>query len=165
MLVLNDMLTLAFASPYRILNKKTNESLKYDQPAAASKKTGTQTDPGKDNKLFRLELRANEFRDYPTFRMLTEVQRLGAMFIAYMKSADGLALTEQEEALAELWTHFRQEAKLYREKIGYPADAAYREKHTQSAAEMAGDKEIKSSCRHMITRYSLEVAKLLNQQE
>lgn len=122
--VLNDALVYAFTSPDRLYHRKTNMSFLLQHDAAGTKKTqdkGSVTAESENHdrglKLYRLELRANEFKDFPTFRMLAESQRLAAAFSAYIKMKDGASLSKLDIVLAAVWQHFKDRFFCYTRKI------------------------------------------------
>ncbi len=100
--LVNDLLNYAFTSPKRITNRKTSTSLRFVHDAEDSEKNKNFTN-------LRLELRASEFRDYPTYRLIAESQKIIALFIAHMKFNLGdREMNDKEKLLAQLWGGFRR---------------------------------------------------------
>ncbi|MBP9762233.1 hypothetical protein KBD34_01310 [Patescibacteria group bacterium] len=100
---LNDALTYAFASPERALFRKTDVAFSLKHDAERSNKMSNKTQAA------RLELRAGEFRGFPTYRLLAETQCLGSMFFAYQQQILMGKLPDRKKRLAELWPSFRRE--------------------------------------------------------
>ncbi len=98
--VLNDLIIYAFTSPERLLARKTTRSLEIKNDALASEKGPKTQRNSRLSGNARLELRAGEFRDQSSFRMLTESQRLMAMLISYIKYAEKFEMTFAEACLA-----------------------------------------------------------------
>lgn len=92
--LLSLLLTIAFNSPHRMKGRKTrNAYYIWDEGVVSFAKKPPE---------FRIELRTPEVRDHQTYRMLHEVQLVGACMIAFCyRGCEGF--TETEEALAKAW--------------------------------------------------------------
>lgn len=152
---LNDVVTAAFCSPNRIWNRKTNTSINWDKEATESKKHKKNYPVAyADTNYTRLELRATEFKDYPSFRMLVETQRLAAMLIANLKTFTNLRnINTVENALSDLWQEFYMEADEYFEKIGYN-QANMVDEDPEKMIDIMRNTNIKKYCRSLISKYS-----------
>ena len=151
--LLNDLFVYAYSSPARIMARKTDLAYKYDR---------AEPEP-KNRSNLRVEFRANEFKDYPTYRLLVETQRLVAMYLAYLKKMlRKETLSETEERLALLWEDFEKEARkfLYEDQSIPPR--IYDQSKKQTVDIMERDLGLKEKSRVLMTKYSKLVAGIIN---
>ena len=159
---LSDTVTYAFSSPARLKSRKTDTSLNWNKSADRSKKTGNIEVPNAAEPL-RLEIRATEFKDYPTFRMLIEVQRLGAMLNAHIKRSSKQQMSETDNQLAELWQSFQEETIYYHRRLGLEADEV--DLDTAKVVNALHSTDLKQKSRQIITDYSKKVSIILKSAE
>lgn len=169
---MNDALTYAFSSPERIAGRKTKTAIGLEDDAKESKKNTNKDESsiGK-RKLMRLELRAQEFRDYPTYRMLVESQRIAALLIAEMTLSGKIGISREERDLVILWQKFENDIKDLFDKFDLEKGMVDSYRGTYKIIEILKEPEsdikpnLKKSCREIISRYSKEVAKILKLKE
>lgn len=118
MKLLNDLIVYGFTSVERIWGRKTLGSIRISDEASKSKKDKNANGEVQEefsgySQVIRMELRVNEFKDYPTYRMLFESQRLVAMLTSQIKYQEGATLTFAEACLADLWVDFEKEINSY----------------------------------------------------
>lgn len=170
--LLNDCLTYAFASSERLLLRKTSTSIHLAKSAEKSKKIKNKEKemPGEEDGgyysqtasgLRRVELRAMEFRDYPTFRMLSESQKLMAMLFGHLEHKQGIKQTPSEKAIAKLWSAFATEVSEYFSRRGLKMKMIDGDLGKQYVARMLEESDLKEWCRSIIQRYAAEVTVLL----
>lgn len=162
LLLINNIIAYGFSSPIRLQNRKTDKSLLLKDDAEESKKIKADFIPDSILISFvdRIELRAGEFRDYPTFRMLAESQRIMAMMFAYIQAGENRTLTDRESQLAQLAHDFLLDA----EQIVLPItdqEINLIDTDKYKAADLAASTKISEFCRKLITDYSHRVAKIL----
>lgn len=163
MTLLNDLVVYAFSSYQRILGRKFRTSYRFDHDAASSEKSQRRpSHPSRlSSRIVRLELRAGEFRDYPTFRMLSESQRLVAMFVAYVKTRESIATTFSEACLADLWVDFEKEGLAYlkeQDLVPNAIDNEITETHVVSSMIFT---TLRADARSIITRYANKVSDII----
>ncbi len=162
---LNDLITAAFSSPKRIQGRKTSTSVTWNKRAQETKKH--RKSGGQPRTLFkdyaRLELRATEFKDYPSYRMLIEAQRLVAMLISHIKTIELTSTSEKEKSLSVLWSKFYTETSDYLMKIGFTINLADYDGFKLS--RLMKDTDLKAECRSIISKYSRQIAAILNKDE
>lgn len=150
--LLNDILTYAFASPYRIRNRKTRNS--YDIKVAKDEDHKVFYREGKPA-LMRLELRAGEFRDYPTFRLLAEAQALTGSLLADIKLEEGFYTggpSDTEVKIASLWQKIKDEITEYLRPYNLRFNLVdYDPEEAASVMEIPGFKE---GCRKIVSKYA-----------
>ncbi len=156
---MNDLLTYAFASPYRIQNRKTNKSYKIELANDADYSSYYGRDRG--SALLRLELRAGEFKDYPTFRLLSESQALAASLIAFIKSREGKQNSPSHESaeLALLWPKIRAEIEDYLAKYGLDPNDIDNSFYKRRAIEAMFKPGFKDEARKIVSKYAKMVLK------
>jgi hypothetical protein len=150
--LLNDLLTYAFASPYRIQNRKTHNS--YEFKTSRDEDEMPFNREGKSS-LIRLELRAGEFRDYPTFRLLAEAQALVGSMIADVKIEEnyiGRQPTDAELKLALLWPKVKEEIRDYLKQYSLKSNMV--DIDPDEAARVMGITGFKEGCRKIISKYA-----------
>ncbi len=167
---LNAILTYAFVSPQRLYKRKTTIAFAVTDDNVNANKKMASPPPDTQKKLFRLELRATEFRDFPTFRLLVESQRLVAMLISHLKEKHYTPMTALEKKLAKYWDEFFIAAKILLKKFNLEdtdmVDSinANDEKDTtkiKALTTLLTTTDLKKECRRLITHHSAAVAKLL----
>jgi len=104
----------------------------------------------------RLELRTTEFKDYPSYRLLIETQRLAAMLFAYMKVKENIQCPSWEKYLASLWSQFSLEVFSYFKKVHLTPNLADTDK--AALIELMNNPDLKKQCRKIINKYSRLVA-------
>lgn len=162
---LSDTVVYAYSSARRLETRKTSDSVFAKDDVSPSRKN--QRRNSKDNfSLIRLELRAVEFKDYPSYRMLLETQKLGAMLASHIKTSQHKNRgSKKEKALAILWSEFSDEmAQYFRERKITPAmfdTSAGKDK----AIELLENSDIKEDCRKIIHRYAKEVTQIIETKE
>ncbi|MCE9548914.1 hypothetical protein K8Q98_00735 [Candidatus Nomurabacteria bacterium] len=158
--LINDILTFAFSSSNRIKNRKTSESIHFHKGARETLK-----DTGNNKFIYRVEFRATEFKDYSTYRLLAESQRIMGMFISSVKRQEKVPMSGAEEKLALLWDEFKKEAEAYlygEEKL----ETNLFDKYMYLASRVMETRpEVRKNCRALITKYSKRVAEILNLDE
>ncbi len=147
--ILCDVLTYAFVSENRILNRKSDNAYEYKSDAEESEREPLITDYHA-----RLELRTFEFKDFPSFILLPEAQRLTAMYFAHIKVNEHVIVTETERKLAGLWMSFKVHSldvlnKYTDERLLYDDHGGKKE-----AATLLMEKDIKIRCRELCDSYS-----------
>ena len=158
--VLSDVMNYAFTSENRLANRKTNTSLiRKSKNTKVSKKSGKMSLADHDSFALRLELRASEFRDYPSYRMLAEVQRLAAILISFMKVENKLPTTETEKKLAEVWPDFSNEARQEFEKHGLFSDVI--DKNPAQGIDILKSTDLRQKSRQIFSRYARRVGEII----
>ena len=176
----NDVLTAAFASSDRIYNRKTSTSLTWYKSAVKTKKhkkvesaveeSAKKNDEGPE-RYFRLEMRAVEFKDYPSYRLLVEAQRLMAMLIAHIKEQENIPCSKQEKLLAGLWYEFVKETMHYFNKLNFthkPEEHFVQnmaDKNSEGLQELMKTTDLKERCRTFANKYSRLVAGILQSEK
>lgn len=164
----NDILTYAFSSTDRLKNRKTSTSLKIQTGVQKSKKNSLEKPEGRDRDYhdpIRLELRAGEFRDYPTYRMLSEAQKLVALLIAHIQEEENIAiLSPRADDLLNLWEKFEKEVQDLRENFNLSQNMIDSYK-LDDIVKILEETDLREKCRKIITKYSKEVAKILKLEE
>ncbi len=167
---LMDALTYAYASPARVLgaNFRKEVLIKIGQQGSKyENEDGSNIELDEKNDVvlpYRVELRSLEFRDYPTYRMLKESQRLVACKFADFKKSDSQSLTEHENRLAEIWSKFEKEYNNILESHAVSEDNLY-DKNPERLAELLEETDIKIACRKLITKYSRQVWEVLQKKD
>ncbi|OGI62568.1 hypothetical protein A2818_02440 [Candidatus Nomurabacteria bacterium RIFCSPHIGHO2_01_FULL_40_12] len=155
---LSDCLAYAYASPERLIGRKTRDSVLVPDDAQKSKKNLVRRSKPK----LRLEIRATEFKDYTSFRMLLEAQRLVAAYFSFVEHEQGLPLSEKEKKLFQLWLEFESNFSIIRERYNLQPNAIdYIPQITGGNKEMDNDvvqklkdTDLKKECRTLIAKYS-----------
>jgi len=156
-ILINDLLIYGFVSEERILKRKTKNSFSYMGTIKESEKS-------KGGYIPRIELRACEFKDYPSFRMLSESQKLMAMFISHIKSSEKLpGGTFVEERLADLWNDFKEEVGEYLKKEGAGANAIDTADGVGGVIDALRYTEIKEKSRSLISEYARKVSQIMKE--
>jgi hypothetical protein len=164
--LMSDTLTYAFSSTDRIAGRKTATSVRWDDDAKESKKSINKKKKAKylsnTDDLLRLELRAGEFRDYPTYRMLAEAQRLIALLISNIKeNSDLFPITPKESTLVELWKKFENEVKILFQRFNLENEMIDSRHGKTKIIEILNETDLRQQCRKIVTKYSKEVTKVL----
>jgi hypothetical protein len=169
--LLKDLIVYGFTSPDRLRNRKTGTSLKLEGNASRSKKDkgGVEDEPeekpenisSSSSNFVRMELRATEFKDYPTFRMLSESQRLVAMLISHIKYSQGIEMTFVEACLADLWTEFETEVKGYFAKEGLESNLVDHDPF--DAVNTLRETDLKMWSRFLISDYSRKANEIIEE--
>jgi hypothetical protein len=152
---LNDLLNYAFTSPLRIRKRKTDESLGIKPGVKKSDRFTSNS-----VRFWRLELRASEFRDYKTYKMLDSAQKIGAAFFCYAKSVEGHALNQKESEMKAIWNQFVIDYEDIMHKYGIE-DTNLFDEDAERAAELAENADLKLECRELIYAYTKRVNKFL----
>jgi hypothetical protein len=165
---LNDLLIYGFTSSGRLLSRKTFSSYHFKEADSSNKNETMMLDADEENSrrgdLVRLELRANEFKDYRNFRMLTESQRLVAMLAAHIKDLEQLPMTLPEIRLAQLWREFEIEVvAFFLEGVAPKLNLA--DDNPREAAKLVKEGHVTDMCRHYISEYSRKVAFIIEADE
>lgn len=166
--LLNDCLNYAFTSPERLEGGKYGRTYHAVKEGSRSKKTVrgksgvTQIGTGGPH---RLELRAFEFRDYPTFRLLTESQKIVAMLFAHLGNAR--LRDTQEVALAELWKNFSSDVRtLFAQKALAPnAIETFGEKIIKANFNELRETDLRARSRAIVTHYAQSVTNIIARTE
>ncbi len=146
---LSDTLNYAFTSTKRIRQLKV-----FPYNLKQSKKSSS----GKNNEVFfRLELKAPEFRNYPSYRMLAETQKLSAMLFSYIKKAENLPLSQTEKKLADLWFNFNGEvSEQFKE---YGIEPGELNEKPEEAIRVLETTDLKQKSREISSRYARRVGR------
>lgn len=160
---LNDVLLYAFSSPRRLSLKKTGDVFIFTGAGVKSsfKNNGAAQVPFKKPK--RLELRAGEFSDYPTYRQLIETQRLAAMLLAFGKYQSKMPLTFIEAHLVDLWNEFSDEVTQH--LVSEDLKVNHAEYNMEDVIQKLESSDIKQWARTIATEYSHKVSLLLKLEE
>jgi len=165
----SDVLSYAFTSTERVMNMKRqgmNDPLlvKGDDATMRSLKTGelSRQMSFNYNRPLRLEFRSGEFRDLPTFRLLSEAQNLTAMLFAYIKEGEGKVdgSDEKEVDLRILWERFEEEYEKILAGHGI-TDKNLIAENPDRLIKLMESTNIKKDCRSLIAAYSKKVIRLL----
>lgn len=142
--ILSDTLNCAFTSAKRMRRLK---KLKVDTwNVKKSENSGV---------FFRLELKAPEFRNYLSYRMLAETQKLGAMLFSYLKKEENLPLSQTEKKLADLWLDFSGEVSEQFKKYGInPGDL---NENPEEAIRTLENSDLKQKSREIFSHYARRV--------
>ncbi len=156
--ILGSILMFAYTTVTRIKHREFDK-LYMLKPANVSDKSDQV-----DGKSIRLELRAGQFRDLPTYQLLHKTQNLGAMLMAFLRKTSSLTLSEDEEELAALWIEFRQKAERITDVVSellssYGLQEAYIAE--QVAARLSYQSTAVQESQSLITEYSNKVASLI----
>src|SRR3989344_3978705 len=173
--LLNDCLTYAFSTPERLRKRKTMRSIYVGKSAKESKKAKGENavsalqnneeaegdDLREQSGPRRVELRAMEFRDYPTFRMLAESQKLMAMLFGSLQCRYDIERSPRTEALALLWSGFEKEVLEYFEQLQLPVKSMDVDK--ERVAGILEKTDLKQHCRTIVQRYAKGVTRVITQ--
>lgn len=140
--------TYAFTSPDRISKRKTRSSW-YMRPGKteASNKSGKQ----------RLEIRVSEFKDFSSFRMIDEAQKLTGALFSYLKKMNGHKLSHKESRMSELWINFKR--KVNQTMNNYSVRSMLFDRDSDEAAEIASNEKLRSEMRQISRIQSKEITK------
>lgn len=159
-MTLANAFVVGFSNPDRILKRKTREAVKVKPTHRDYKKGYVKIH---SPSLHRLEIRPAEFRDYPTYRLLIEGQRVTAALFASVAKHYELALSPTEELLSETWNTFEREVRqafLAKRITIEDIDHADDRNHQRVwAAMVQGD--VSDTVRKSIHQCSARVAKIL----
>jgi len=164
----NNLIGFAYASPERIRGRKTYDAMHLKSDAKGTKKNKNESDNDHGRVPLRVELRLGEFRDMPTYRMLTEVQRIMAMLFSSLKSRrKGTVLTEPERQLSVLFNQFQQKVTDIIEpevmKVGHPDYMKIFDQDKELSASIIENTDIQPKARKLIYEYSHLIAKVLGE--
>lgn len=168
-ILLNDCLNYAFTSPERLEGGKYGRTYHTVKEGSRSKKSvrgkSGVTQIGTAGGLHRLELRAFEFRDYPTFRLLAESQKIVAMLFAHL--GDARLRNTQEAALAELWKNFSSDVRtLFAQKALAPnAIETFGEKIIKANFNELRETDLRARSRAIVTHYAQGVTNIIARTE
>lgn len=161
---LNDLLTYAYSSSDRLLYRKTKDSVRTTSDGIRSEKT-TGPIPERDDRptwgILRLELRALEFKDYPTFRMLSESQTLVAMLASYIKVTGPGKHTFVEACLSDLWEEFDKEIKAYFESNKLPLDVV--DTNPDLVVDKLENTDLRQWSRFLVSDYARKAKKIIDE--
>lgn len=151
-----DVATYAFISPERVLKRKTRSSLNVKNAEESKKNKKEININASDFSPNRLEYRANEFRDYSSFRMISETQRLAAMLFSNLKVKNGKPVNVLEEKLSNLWIQFLTEFKKIRSEYGVEGVNLVDEDEHQ-IFKILKETDLQKKCRSLISEFSRKV--------
>lgn len=157
--ILNDAMNYAFTSENRLAHRKTPVSLFSRKMAKVSKKSGEASLDNWSSLSTRLELRASEFRDCPSYRMLAEVQRLAAALFSFVKVKNDLSATEVEKKLAGVWLDFSNEARKEFEKHGLSPDVI--DNNPAQVIDILKSTDLRQKSRQIFSRYARRVGEVI----
>ena len=176
-LLLNDCLTYAFVGADRLQNRKTRKAIYLNKGATKTKKTkgkdkmeaeppayrGVWEDDEDDDPHGpkRAELRVMEFRDYPTFRMLAESQKLMAMLSAHLEVVHTGKTDAMSQALDNLWKNFAQEVGGYFAELGLTPSMMDGVAGQYTVVDALGATDLKGRCRTIVHRYAAQVTQVI----
>ncbi len=163
--IFSDIFTYAFASAKRIANRKTLNSIQIVGARAKKTKKHKEYEISQfDNSApRRLEYRANEFRDYPTFVLLAESQAFAAALFAFKKIANGVEVDDKEKTLSVLWTEVRAELDGALEKNNIPEDYSLYDEDRNETVRLLYESDIKEDCRKIISKYYRKILKIIKE--
>jgi hypothetical protein len=159
--LVNDLFVSGFTSVERIRERKTRQSSSVRGGAAKTKKDNKQTTNYYDGSLVRLELRANEFKNRNTFRMLSESQRLVAMLISHIKFAEGTKMSFAEACLADIWTDFEFEVKDYFKSVNLPKNEV--DTAPKKLIEKIETTDLRMWSRFLVSSYSRKINEVIKE--
>ncbi|MBI3632707.1 MAG: hypothetical protein HY226_00265 [Candidatus Vogelbacteria bacterium] len=152
----SDLVTYAFVSPERLELKKTGWSFDVKLNNVKPTKKMTKADNSTNTLLARIELRATEFGDYTTFRLIAEAQALMATFMSHLKQKYEVSMSDDEKYLALLWPKFLTDIKSLFEKNKVMLNLV--DEDRGAAIEILRNKpEFKKECRALMADYSKKV--------
>ncbi|MFA6227095.1 MAG: hypothetical protein WC631_01265 [Candidatus Paceibacterota bacterium] len=158
--LMNDVLIYAYSSINRIKGRKTNTSLTWNHAASSSEKNSNGIDQIRvRSQAVRLELRANEFKDYPTYRMLSESQEIVAMFCSYLKVKEGLQYTFVDAYLSDLWDKFEIEVSNYLKSEGLSPNSV--DMNRDLVIEKMQNTDIQKWSRFLVFDYAKKVREVI----
>lgn len=147
--ILSDILNYAFTSTKRLRQLKVDPyNLKQSKKSGGGKNRET---------FFRLELKAPEFRNYPSYRMLAETQKIGAMLFSYIKKTENLPLSHAEQKLADLWFNFSGEViEKFKE---YEIEPGTLNDKPEKVIKILENSDLKQKSREFFGRYARKIEK------
>ncbi len=151
---LTDPVTYAFISPKRIMARKTNFSVFINNDARKSKKYINEIESAAGNAgPKRIEYRANEFRNYSTFRMIAETQRLAAMFFSFLKAMSGKQTNDLDIKFSHLWVQFSAQFQDICRKYGIQ-ESNLADKDKNQVYNLLEKTDLPKECRSLISEFS-----------
>lgn len=166
--MLSDTLNYAFTSLRRLMRRPVAAyyPLQLGKKSKKFRKMVSAEISEDNDEHFRLELKAPEFRNYPSYRMLAETQRVGAMLFSYIKETEGLSLNTTEQRLAILWHDFSGEVAWQRSEYGLPSNAI--DKDDRSRTEVVlniANSDLRKTSREIFSRYAKKVGEIIKRPE
>lgn len=161
---LSDTLNYAFTSPGRLMRRLVAAHYPL-RPGMKSKKFLKMVPAeisGDNDEPFRLELKAPEFRDYPSYRMLAETQRVSTVLFSHIKETEGLPLNAVEQKLAGLWHDFSGEVERQRSEYGLVSNAIGNDNRSQVEVVL-NNSDLRKTSREIFSRYAREVEKIIKE--
>jgi hypothetical protein len=108
--------------------------------------------------FFRLELKV-PFRDYPSYRMLAEAQKLGTMLFSCLKKTESLPLSRVEERLADLWLDFSSD--VFEQSKNYGIEPGDLDKNREKVIVVLENSDLRQKSRGILSRYARGVGEIL----
>lgn len=166
--LISDVLSIAFSSPERLLDRKTLISFNMDKSGKKGEKNAKTPEiiAGEGNEeTYRIELRSLEFSGYPSYRLITEAQRLMAAFFCVARgTAQRTALTAQEQRLANIIKNSLPDIM----ELLEPINSLPEGQHTTSPLDTPQESrpelirrikqhDLQKKCRHLVWKLSHEI--------
>lgn len=159
---LSDVMNFAYTSPTRLRGRKTNTSVDTEGSVYPSEKLTTLSEDKKNSfRIRRLELRASEFRSYKSFRMLSQVQKIGAALQAHLLSEHDEILSPIQQKLSTLWGRFKTEYKSIQRKYSIASDNLMDDDKNAAALLIEENPSLSEDCRELMFRYAAEADGIL----
>ena len=112
---------------------------------------------------FRLEFRATEFNDYPTYRLLTESQHIMGMFLAHLEKMLGHTdISINQERLAVLWEEFEKEVSQFLYEVQGLEPRLVDNDRARASSVMESRPELREKCRALMTKYSRIIQEIID---
>ena len=163
--LISNLFVYAFSSADRVLEKEIKKSflLKTAKPV---NKIGESKQGGKmeiERFQFRLEFRATEFNDYPTYRLLTESQHIMGMFLAHLEKMLGHTdISINQERLAVLWEEFEKEVSQFLYEVQGLEPRLVDNDRARASSVMESRPELREKCRALMTKYSRIIQEIID---
>jgi hypothetical protein len=151
--LLSTLSTLAFTSPNRLDRRKTADAVQVKQANMGV--------DGLKSTVARLELRAFEFRDYPTYRMLYEVQLLTACFFGYRGAQLHSSASQQDRRLAVIWRELTQEPFVQKGSRTF-LSSRYIDTEPERFSRAAANAKHKQQARQLMSTYARKVREAMS---
>jgi hypothetical protein len=156
-----DLLTYAFSSRQRLINRKTKFAVWWETDAKESKKTGTL--PAQPSEpLRRLEYRTSDFKDFSTFRFLMQSQALVASYFSSLKLRSGIETLPVEKKLATIWDSVEPLVQLTLDTYGL-RHQDYNLNNRGQGVELLATSTLRQESRSIVDSYSRKAILLLQQ--
>jgi hypothetical protein len=157
--LISGLLTYGFSSPERMVKRKRREAFMFKHNAEGDPDINTKPN-------FRLEFKAAQFRNYSTFRLLSESQRLVALLFthtAFDKSdKSGEVLDEKQDKINQVFLSLKKEIENLMQEYGVKPDQMDDTDNIPNLVEVLRTTDLQKRCRSLITKYSKEAAKILD---